>query len=715
MPAARPIQTNFTAGELSPRLLGRSDISKYFNGARTMVNFRCHPHGGASKRPGTHFIAPSKDHTRKCRLVEFEFSDQQTYVLEFGHQYIRVYKDGGQVLDTTNLVTNGDFPTNITGWTDKSAGTGAISHDGANARLSLDAGGSGSTNQAWAEQAVTLSNAGDLVTVTFDTYADGVKFVVGSATGTVDIFDSGSLSTGSHSISFIASASPVYIGFVFDPASASSAGVDNVVLNEPYEISSPWTESQLFELQYAQSADVMWICHRSTKPQKLTRTGHTSWTLSNYAPTADPFTSAGNYPRAVTFFQQRLFFGGTDNAPSKFWGTKSGNYEDMTIGTADGDALSFVVASGSGKVPVINWLASADDLIIGTLGSVFRATGGNFQAITPTNIDVRERSSRGTDEQRPLVVDTAVLYVHRLQRTLYELAYQLQVDGYRAGDLTILSEHITKGGITQIAYQQEPDSIIWAVRSDGTLLGVTYERDQDVVGWHRHQLGGSGVVESVAVIPGASGSDEVWMVVRRTINGATVRYVELMDTEAWRELPLGTETEILTAMKSCHYVDSGLTYSGAATTTIRGLEHLIGETVSVLADGATLAPVAVNSLGQVTLSVAASNVRVGLSYQAELETLPVAVSLGDGTSRGRTVSWSQLTAQIHESMGGVINGIEVSYRKGGDLMDSPPPLFTGEINVLDLGYSSDGTVTITHNIPLPFTVLSITGRLQVNG
>ncbi|MBF0284554.1 MAG: hypothetical protein HQL51_08860 [Magnetococcales bacterium] len=645
MPRQSPVQTNFTAGELSPRLLGRVDQAKYANGCQVMENFIPMVHGGVITRPGTHFVAGVKDHTRKVRLIPFEFSTTQAYVLEFGHLYIRFYMNGGQIMSGNN----------------------------------------------------------------------------------------------------------------------------------PYEVVSPWSESELFDLQFAQSADVMWVVHRSHKPRKISRAAHDSWSIANYAPTMDPFTDGAEYPGAVTFFQQRIWFGGTLGHPQKLWASKSGDYFDMTTGTSDSHALEYEIASG--KVNAIQWLSSGRDLLIGTAGAEFRASGGNKGAITPSNVEIRPQTSHGCARVMPVQRGESTLFLQRAGRKIRQLSYALETDGYQAPDLSLYAEHITEGGVVQLDFQQEPDSVVWMVRADGTLLGMTYEKGQEVVGWHRHILGGQeSAVESVTVIPSNGvGGDEVWLVARRTINGATKRYVEQLDSGWWlhqddcyyvdsglsldaSEAITGltkaspvvatcnyhgfsngdsiriTRVEGMTEVNDRTYVIGGVTthtfqltgvdgtefgtylrggLAAKAVLTVSGLSHLEGQTVSILADGAEHPPKVVTS-GQITLDWRAAKVHVGLGYVSRLLTLPLALMTQTGTALGKMKGWGELTVKLYRSLGGKIQGEELDWRSPGDAMDAPPPLFTGDRKVNALGYDTEAKVEIIQDKPLPLTVLALTGLVDVH-
>lgn len=578
----RPIQTNFSAGEISPRVRGRMDLEKYFAGASIMENFKVHLHGGATRRAGTHYVANTKS-DGECVLVGFEFNTEQTYILEFGNTYIRFYRDGFQI----------------------------------------ESGGS------------------------------------------------------------------------------------------PYEIVSPYSLADVQSMQVHQEADTLWIVHPDYQPRTLTRTAHTAWTLALYAPTANPFTGADDYPSCVTAYQQRLIFGGTNNEPHKIWSTVAGDYFDMTPGTNNDDAWEYGIVSVSGRVPVIKWLEGSDKLLIGAAGGEYIGSGTQSGRITPTDVDIKVQSTNGCEPVQPRTISNSTVFIQRGARKVRNFKYELTNDRYNSEDVSILSEHITIGGLKRVDFQSAPDPVLWFEREDGQLIGLTYEPVQDVTAWHRHRLGNDGLVESMATIANATG-EEIWCAVKHTVNGSTVRHVVYMDSEDWRELPLDTEAEIIAAMEDCFYLDYGLTYDGVATDLLTGADHLEGMTVGVLANGAVHPDVVVTG-GEVQLQYEVTKAHVGIRYRSTLRTMPVGIAGGGlGTMLGRRVGWGHVDALLYLSGGGSIQGEVLPYRVGGSSGDAPPALFSGNRRVPDLGYTDEGYVTITTDDPLPFTVLALAGALQVN-
>jgi hypothetical protein len=564
----------------------------------------------------------------------------------------------------------------------------------------------------------------------------------------------------------------------------------------PFEISTPYLTAELFDIKFAQSADVMYITHPNHQTRKLSRTGHTSWTLTVVDFTNGPyldtntstttitasahtvgtgrtftasastfvstdvdrlirfrdgyakvtgFTSATvvtveiikdtgstsastdwslgafsdttGHPSCVSFFEQRLVFAATLSQPQTVFFSKSGDYENMdaNIGgtVADDDAIIYTIASN--QVNAIRFMAASRTLIIGTAGGEFTVTGGgDNNAITPTNIMIKKQSNHGAANIDAVAVANATLFVQRAKRKIRELAYNFDVDGYTAPDLTILAEHVTEGGIIEMAYQEEPLAIIWCVRNDGELVALTYQREQQVVAWHRHVFAGAfgsgnAVCESVAVIPTEDSEYELYMIIKRTINGATKRYVEFLNTFDFDE----------SDNTSFNFLDSQLSYSGSSATTISGLSHLEGQEVSILADGATHPNKTVSS-GSITLDRAATKVKVGLGYTSLLKTMRIDAGAQNGTSQAKTKRIYEVTARLYESVGVEIgpdlNNMErVPFRTSSDPMDQGIPPFTGDKEVEFRGdYDTDGFMIVRQTQPLPLTILSLYPRLVTN-
>jgi hypothetical protein len=736
--------TNFTGGELSPRLDGRNDLAKYASGCKTLQNMIVYPHGSAARRPGTTFVAEVKTSSAFTRLIPFEFSTTQTYILEFGDDYIRFYKDSGAILEANKTIT-----------------------------------------------AITKANPG-VVTATAHGFSNGDTVVISGVVGMTQVngkrFKVASVATDTFALQDID-------GNNVNTTSYTTY-VSGGVANRVYTLATTYETADLAELKFAQSADVMYICHPDYVPKKLSRTGHTSWTITDVEFTNGPYlddnitavtlsssahtvgtardltasaatfvstdvgrlvrfregygeitaftsttavtwtiikdTNSGSastdwalgawsdttgYPSCVSFFEQRLVFAGTTDQPQTLFFSRSGDYENMDEnrgGTiADDDAIIYTIASN--QVNAIRFLSSTRTLIVGTVGGEFSVSGGGTDdPVTPTNILIKKQSNHGCANIDAIPVGNVTLFLQRAKRKIRELAYNFDVDGYVAPDMTILAEHISESGIKSMSYQQEPNQLIWCVREDGRLVCLTYQREQQVVAWHQHIFGGAfstgiAVCESIATIPTDDKEYQSWVIVKRTINGVTRRYVEYLNEFDFDQTD---NTEF-------NFLDSQLAYSGSATTTISGLDHLEGQVVSVLADGSTHPDRTVTN-GSITLARSSTKVKVGLSYTSILQTMRLDAGSQNGTSQAKTKRIFNVSIRLYESIGvevgpNLSNMEEIPFRSSANPMDQAIPVFTGDKEVEFRGnYETDGFIFVRQTQPLPLTVLSLYPELITN-
>ena len=640
---ANTILNNFTSGELSPLLDGRIDLQQYAHGAAELTNWFIMPYGGITRRLGTKYVAEVKDSSQKVRLVPFQFNVEQAYVLEFGDYYIRFYKDNGQIVDGGSAV----------------------------------------------------------------------------------------------------------------------------------EISTPYSEDEIDDLQFAQDADVMYIAHKSHYPRKLSRSSHINWSLDETTLEWGPFlpvnkrgsndfnpsdksgninivmdkdtfqpghvgaywyfregycriTSVTNaqrasavvlnnfknankdhqwregawsdyrgYPACVTISEQRLMFARSDYQPQTIWASQSGDFENFQDGPDDADALIYTI--GSEQVNVIRWLSPGKKVIAGTSGGIFIiGAGTTSEPLTPTNVLVYPESTYGAEAMLPEKIGSSAFYMQRGARILRQIAYDFESDSHVAINVSILAEHITEGGIKMIEFQQSPYNLLWCIREDGDIALLTRDIPQQVTGWSRLETEGKFL--SVASIPKGE-EDQVWVIVRRVINGAVKKYVEYF-------MPSTFET-----LADAFFLDCGLTYNGAAVSSVSGLDHLEGETVDILADGAVHPQKTVSS-GAVTLNDSYSKIHVGLSYTSTFKGLKVEAGSAIGTAQGQTKRINKAIARFYRTLGGQMGSPDtqdnILYRAIGDLMDAAPDLFTGDKEMqFPQGYNKEGQVYITQSQPLPMTILGV--------
>jgi len=414
------------------------------------------------------------------------------------------------------------------------------------------------------------------------------------------------------------------------------------------------------------------------------------------------FDGDQGFPRAVAFYEERLYFAGTTGQPQSIFGSVTADFENHTPGTEDDKAVNITIASD--QVNVIKHLLPARFLQVLTTSSEFTLSGGTGTTpVTPTNINVLRETTFGSSDIRPLRAGNSTILIQKGLEKVKEITFDLDTDGLLGVDLSILADHLPRGGLTDMIWQQEPELILWFVHSDGGLIGLTYDRANGAVGWHDHDLGGSGIVESITAIPSGA-EDQVYLSVKRTINGATVRHIETLTT-----IDFGDD------VGDAFYVDSGLTYSGSATTTITGLNHLEGETVAILADGAAHADKTVSG-GSITLDRSSSKVHVGYSYSSIVETLRMEAGADDGIAQGKIKRIHGVTARFFKSVGAEIgpdvNNLDrLPFRDSSMDMDTAIPLFSGDKEIFfPSGYDNDARVVIRQNQPLPMTVLAIVRR-----
>ena len=663
MPRTTLALTSFVSGEFSPKMDGRTDFEKYSSGAKTLENFLVHPQGAATRRVGTQFIAEVKSSAAKTRLIPFEFSTTQTYILEFGNNYIRFFKDKGQILSggsayeiSTPYLTAELFDIKFA----QSADVMYITHPN--------------------HEVMKLSRTGHTSwTLTEVEFTDG-PYLATNTTSTTLTPASAGVGTG---INITASAVTGING---------GAGFQTTDVGRIISFNSGKAKIT------SRSSTTVVVCTITTAFASTAATA--DWNLGAFSDTT-------GHPSCVSFFEQRLVFAGTLDEPQTLFFSKAGDYENMTTGTNADDAMVYTIASN--QVNAIRYMKAVRTLVVGTTGGEFTVSAdGTDASITPTNITIKKQSSFGSANVDAIPAGNAILFLQKAKRKIRELQYNFDSDGYQAPDLTILNETVTDTGINEMSYQQEPGSNIWCVRDDGVLACLTYQRSENVIAWSRHIFGGefdsgNAVCESVASISGILTEDEVWVIVKRTINGATKRYVECFSDFDFDE----------TDANDFKFLDSHLSYSGSATTTLSGLSHLEGQTVSILADGAAHANKTVSS-GAITLDRSVTKACVGLSYDSILQTMRIEGGAAEGTSQGKTKRISKVVLRLFETVGvkvgpSLTNLETIPFRTTSSLLSNPvDTLLSGDKEIeFNDDYNSDGFIFIKQDQPLPCSILAI--------
>jgi|LWDU01.1.fsa_nt_gi hypothetical protein len=746
---ADTFQTNFTAGEFSPLLEGRVELAKYKDAVSKLENFYCFPHGPIDKRPGTRFISAVKTEANKTRLIPFIFSTIQAYVLEFGNNYIRFYKDEGQITsggpayEISTTYTTAQIPdlrftqsadilyichsahapkelsrTGHTAWilTDYDYGDGPYLDENTTATTIAPSATTGnitltasttlfSSNDigrnvrikqgsAWGSSKITAFT-GVVSSITIAGGGSGY----GSSPPTITI--SGGGGSGATATAVLTAGAVSSITITAGGSEYSSIGT--IVFSDP---PSGTTATGSMVITTTTSATVI----VDSDSDYVDTSAVTTWRLGSWY--------VNNWPSGQpTFFNNRLVFCNTTAEPNAFWCSRSNDFNSHKPTIRDGTVVDSSAVNRlitDNQVNAIYWLVVDNaDMFAGTSDGPFKIwSGSTTEVFSPTKVKVDKQTRDGATNISPSPAGDSILYVSRSTLKIRELSFSFEKDKHLSANLSLLAEHITKPGIAHVEYISEPDSIVYCILTDGSLISMTYKRDENVIAWHKQILGGTGVeVESLAAIPGIGGTfDTLYMIVKRTINGATHRYVEFLEERF--------EPTTLTDKNDAFFVDSGLSYSGVAANTITGLSHLEGEVVTIMSEGATHANKTVSS-GQITLDRTTTRCHVGLGYTSKLVTLPLDAAMATGTSQGKTKRISEVLLRLYKSLGGQIGPSETNLeriltRSGLNPMDSSPPLETGD-RILNFNgpHERQAKVTVIHDEPLPFTLVAIGPRAEI--
>lgn len=694
MAELRVYQPSFTAGELSPALAARVDLQKYGSGLATAINLFIHPHGGVSNRAGLQFIREVKDSADPARLVKFQFNTEQTYVLEFGDLYFRVFKDGG-------IVLSGGSPYEVV--------TPYAAADVGDLVFTQEADVMYVTHVGYPVYKIGRL-ADDNWTLTAVTFAPSIS---APAAPTVTKPGNTSGETGytptvySYKVAAVSSSGE-------ESLPSASGSVTNDLSIDGGKNRITWT---------AVTGADRYIVYKEDNGLYGYIGGTEGLSFDDENIVADladtpqigrnPFDGPGKYPRCSTFIEQRLAFASTEDDPQAVWMSQSASYENFGYSSPAkaSDAVTFRIKAR--QVNEIRSMLATKGLMLLTSGAEWIVSGGSqSDAITPSSIKIDNQGYRGAAKVQPIVVGNTVLFAQNRGGVVRDFSYEFAEDSYTGKDLTVLARHLfNRKEIVAWDYAQAPYSMVWVVLDDGSMVSLTYMKEHDVWGWTRHESGAGAVFEDVTVIA-EGGEDVPYFLVRRTVNGSSVRYIERL------------HTRYFDSIEEAFFVDSGLTYDGAATDTITGLDHLEGEEVVALADGNVLRNLTVAS-GSVTLPVSASVVHVGLPMTATLQTLNLDLGQvqGLGTVQGRSMSVSKLVLRVEDTRGIFIGprdgdrGSEwlVEYKqRATEPYDTPIVPFTGDIPMIPTPeWNKTGRMWVKQFDPLPMTILAAMPEVTV--
>jgi len=822
MPVTRTFSRAFGGGEISPEMFGRIDDKKYQTGAATMRNFIAKPQGPAENRPGFAYVAEVKNSAQTVRLLSFTFSTTQTMVIEFGDEYFRFHTQGQPLLYVDGSAWNGGTnyaigdiakqsgvnyyaktahsnsqPPNATNWypLPTSPNIYEVPHPYQQAELfdvhyvqSADVMTLVHPNHAPRELRRLSATKWELKTINFAS-------PLASPTGvSVTAYIPSSSSTNSDTYEAHEYVVTAVASNLTDESSQSNSGsVQNNIYVTGAKNTITWNAvsgASKYRVYKEQAGLYGFIGEVSGTTIVDANIGPD---FSRTPPIYEnEFQSANNFPGAVSYFEQRRVFAGTNNEPQSILMTKSGTESNMSFGRPirDDDRIKFKVAAREANT--IRHIVPLTQLLLLTGSAEWRVSSINSDAITPTSISVKPQSYVGANNAQPVIVNNSMVYAAARGGHIRELGYNWQANGFITGDLSLRAPHLFDNlTITDMALAKAPIPIVWFISSNGKLLGFTYVPEQTIGAWHQHDT--DGTFESVATV--SEGNDDVlYCVVKRTINGATKKYVERLGTRLFDNA------------RDCFFVDCGATYNGTNTDTnrtvtisggtnytrgesvtitanynlfnappslddvgdavvllsgsnyyrcnitatssatvatvkldvdlpaslrntgittyevarnvISGLNHLEGKTVSILADAA-VHPQRVVSSGSITLDRASSVVHVGLEYESDLQTLPLALQV-EAFGQGRVKNLNHVWLRVLESSG-IFAGpsadklIEAKQRTT-EPYGAPPRLKTEDIKImLTPTWQDTGQLFVRQTDPLPLTVVGLTLEVAIGG
>ena len=680
----KTLQRSFSGGEVSPEMFGRIDDVKYQSGAAKMRNFIAKPQGPAANRPGFQFVRAVKDSTKKVRLIPFTYSTTQTMVIEMGAGYFRFHTQGSTVM-------NGSVPYELAN-TYNEADLFDIHYVQSADVLTL-------VHPAYKPKELRRLGATNwtLADISFTTTVTSPGGVTATAHGEDTTTDAVEMR---YVVTTIAAD-----GISESEQSAVATVTQNIYRTGNYNTIS-WGAVSGASRYYVYKYQGGIYGYIGNTTSTTINDDNIAPDLSRTPPTYESvFKDTLNYPGAVSYFEQRRCFAGTLNQPQNIWMTRSGTESNMSysLPIRDDDRISFRVAAREANT--IRHIVPLTQLLLLTSSAEWRVTSINSDAITPTTISVRPQSYIGASNVQPVIINNNLIYVASRGGHVRECSYSWQANGFITGDLSIRSAHLFDNlDVGDMAYSKAPFPVVWFISNSGKLLGLTYIPEQQIGSWHQHDT--DGLFESCTVV--AEGNEDIlYVVVKRTINGSSVRYVERLASRQFAD------------QTDAFFVDCGLTYSGVPADEISGLSHLEGKTVSILADGA-VHPQRVVSGGKVTLDVEASKIHIGLPITADIQTLPLAMQIDSAFGQGRYKNVNKAWLRVFRSSGIFIgpdteNLVEAKQRTT-EIYGKAPELKSEELQImLTPSWSDSGSVFIRQSDPLPLTIVGMTLEVAAGG
>lgn len=827
------LQPSFAGGELAPSLYGRVDIQRYGSSLKTLRNFFVKQYGGASNRPGFEFRGSTSTATGNIRLIPFVFNDEQSYLCEFGDQYVRFWSNGVQIESAPNVPFELGTPY-------LSADLHLIKFDQSADVITLTARGY-APRELRRLTATTFSlalietefgpfrgqNLDESITVTASGLTGAITLTASSAIFLADQLntpmrldqvDMGTVERWQNRESGVVVAEERFVdervyraigpggnntgdsppavteGSTWDGPNSTIVGISGTFGVEWEYIHSGFGIVMITSITSPTVAQATVI---GELPRPIMVEGTYRWSFAAWTP-------ARGYPIASAYYQQRRIFGGSLEQPQTAWMSETGVFNSFKRDNPIVASNSISFGLDAREINEFRHLVSLKSLIAMTSGAAWDVGSYGDSGLAPDNIRADVQNFRGASHVRPVTIGETAIYVQTRGQQLRDLTYTFEVDGFTGGNLSTFSNHLFRGRtVVDMAYAEIPESIIWVVLDNGTLLSCTYVREQQMIAWARHETP-KGEVKAVAVIPEGD-NDVLYIAVERQINGSTVRFIERLKDREFDDLD------------DAFFVDSGLSYDGRNTTTttmtlsggtdwehpnpltltassstfsagsvdrlyrlyidienddgfpagrvfadllvtaftsdtvvtvepvrivpeqlrdvavsewalmattLSGLDHLEGETLSILTDG-NVHPQETVSSGEITLDYAAAVVHAGLGYNSDLETLPI--NSINPVVRDNKKLVTAVNFELEDTRGlfaGRSNGetppdfenlLELKQRTDEDWAESTR-LFTGLARIdIESSWDKNATIAVRQSDPLPISILSIMPEVTFGG
>ena len=677
-------QQAFVGGEVAPSMRGRVEDVGYANGLARCRNFLVRPQGMVENRAGLRFVAEVKDSAKRVRLIPFTFSGEQTMVIELGDKYARFHTGAATIFE-------GNAPYEIaTPYAEEHLMD--IHHVQSADILTLvhpsyppqELRRLGATN--WKLEAISFVPKFEPPT---ELKAEAKRVPLASGVQQIDLKYRYKVTAVKDGVESKESAEVEVTNDLYTPGNSNTLTWKAVDGADHYLVYK--RQSGMFGL--AGYANETSFEDRGVSPDMAK-------TPPKYKAV---FDKAQHYPAAVSYYQQRRVLAGTPAEPQKVWMTKSGTESDMSYSTPSRDDDRIEVRVAAREASPIRHIVPLTKLLILTGSAEWNVDTQNSDVLTNTTISISPHSYVGANNVQPVIVNASVIYCAARGGHVHELAYSRDAGGFITADISLRAPHLFDGyRLVDMAFGKAPWPLVWLISTDGRLIGNTYVPEQQIGAWHWHQT--DGAFESCAVV--AEGDEDMlYVVVRRSINGQTRRYIERLESRAFG------------AQEDAFFVDSGLSYHGMPVKTLKKLDHLEGKTVSILADGAVHVPQTVTN-GEIRLQHAAKKIHVGLPYTAEIQTLPVVGDIDNGKGRGLTKNVNKIWLDVIRSSGIWVgpdeNRLVANKQRTTEPLGTPPRLKTEQIEVVVFPDWNDyGQILIQQRDPLPLAIVSLTTEVAL--